>query len=102
MLDKYGHADGAGNWRPVVRIRSRMRWKVADLLQTVEAGPWDVILWRNAGMYLNPDAAAAIGRRLVAHLSPGGFLVLGKAERPPDCGGLAAVHRCIFTKRSDG
>ena len=33
-------------------LRSHTKWAVADLLRSVEAGPWDVILWRNMAIYL--------------------------------------------------
>ncbi len=100
MLKRYGEADADGMWCPVARLRRRMHWKVSDLLRTVEAGPWDVILWRNAGMYLDTGPAADVAHRLIAQLAPGGFLVLGRAERPPDPRALQSVHRCIYRARN--
>ena len=41
-------------WRPIQSLRRRVRWKAADLAQRIEKGPWDLILWRNAAIYLNP------------------------------------------------
>jgi chemotaxis methyl-accepting protein methylase len=53
------------------------------------------------GIYLNPDAVEHILANLVTVLAPGGFLVLGKAERPSARVGvgLAPVCRCIYSKR---
>ena len=85
-------------WRPVESLRRQVQWKVADLLAGVEHGPWDIILWRNAAMYLKPRAAEAIWRRLAAVLAPGGLLIAGKAERPPQDAGLTHVARCIYRR----
>jgi chemotaxis methyl-accepting protein methylase len=93
--------DVDGEWRVINRLRRRAAWKTADLCAGPEEGPWDVILWRNMGIYLNPDAGDHILSELVRVLSPGGFLVLGKAERPatPAALGLSPVCRCIYRKR---
>ncbi len=99
LLLKYFEAAADKAWRPVDCLRRTIEWKVADVLRGAEAGPWHVIFWRNAAIYLNPGPAAAVCRRLVSELSPGGFLVLGKAERPPSDAGLVPVSRCIYRKR---
>lgn len=85
--------------RPIARWRRGIRWKVADVLKAAEPGPWDVIFWRNTAIYLEPVPIALVYTRLVAELSAGGFLVVGKAERPPASAGLAPVSRCIYQKR---
>ncbi len=41
---------------------------------------FDVVFCRNVTMYLSPQAAAAVVRRIGQCLSPGGFLFLGHAE----------------------
>ncbi len=84
--------------RPVAALRDCVHWKVADLLARVEDGPWDIILWRNAAIYLTPEAAEGVWRRLAAVLAPGGVLVAGKAERPPAQAGLRNVARCIYRR----
>jgi len=85
-------------WRPIEQLRRRADWKVADVLKVVEPGPWDIIFWRNTAIYLNPGPATLVYHRLVAELSPGGVLVLGKAERPPETLGVVPVYRCLYRK----
>jgi chemotaxis methyl-accepting protein methylase len=95
--DKYFEPAGQ-RWRPVAALRRQVRWKVADLARSIEAGPWALILWRNLAIYLTPDLVAAIWRRLAEALAPGGFLVVGKAERPPASLGLSALRRGIYQR----
>ena len=71
------------HWRPAAALRRQAHWKAADLLAGVENGPWDVILWRNAAIYLKSRAAETVWRRLASVLAPEGVLVAGKADRPP-------------------
>jgi len=84
------------HWRPVEALRRQVHWKVANLLAGVENGPWDIILWRNAAIYLKPCPAETIWRRLVSVLAPEGVLIAGKAEQPPSDAGLTQVARCIY------
>jgi chemotaxis methyl-accepting protein methylase len=95
MRDKYFERTGP-HWRPVESIRRRLHWKVADLLTGVEQGPWDIILWRNAAIYLNACPAETIWRRLASVLAPRGVLIAGKAERPPSDLGLTQFARHIY------
>jgi chemotaxis methyl-accepting protein methylase len=93
--DEYFEPAGQG-WRPVEALRRQVHWKVADLLAGVEDGPWDIILWRNAAIYLKSSPAEAIWRRLVSVLAPQGVLITGKADRPPLDAGLTRVARCVY------
>lgn len=101
LREKYFEKKVDGRRRVVERLRRRTTWKTADLCAAPEPGPWDLILWRNMGIYLNPDAVEHILANLVTALAPGGFLVLGKAERPSARVGvgLVPVCRCIYSKR---
>ncbi|MGE5357620.1 MAG: CheR family methyltransferase [Bacteroidales bacterium] len=92
---KYLEPNG-DEWRIAKALRERAQWKVADLGVGIEHGPWDLVLWRNVAIYLDPAATARIRSRLVAALRPGGFLVLGKAERVPAGMNMDAVRRCIY------
>jgi chemotaxis protein methyltransferase CheR len=83
-------------WRPIGPLRRRMHWKIGDLAEKTEEGPWDVILCRNLAIYLNPAAAEQIWTRLTGALRPGGFLIVGKAERLPAYMDLAPLCRCIY------
>lgn len=95
LRERYFEAAG-DFWRPVELLRRRVQWKVADLTRRIEEGPWDLILWRNMAIYLNPGPAAMVWKGLAAALAPGGFLIAGKAERPPSDAGLMPAGRCIF------
>ncbi len=86
----------AGMFRPVRALRAKTVWKVADVLNGPEQGPWDIILWRNAAIYLNPTAAASVWRDLAPILAPGGILVSGKAERPPADVYCTGMSRCLY------
>jgi chemotaxis methyl-accepting protein methylase len=90
-----GRVDGAWHLRPA--LRAMLHWRVADVLRDGERGPWDLIFCRNLAMYLRPDAASRLWRRLYAALRPGGVLVLGKAERPTGVP-LACLYPCIFQR----
>jgi chemotaxis protein methyltransferase CheR len=57
-----------------------------------------MILCRNLSIYLQPSAAGRIWSRLAAALKPGGFLVLGKAERPYGAVGLRSVAPCVYRR----
>ena len=82
------------------RLRRHTHWEVADLAAATADGPWDIILWRNLAIYLNPRRADALWRRLAAALAPGGYLIVGKAERPPSELNLSPVCRCIHRRRA--
>ena len=79
-------------------LRRRTRWRHADVLASVEPGPWDLILCRNLTMYLQPEAASALYRRLEGEMAPGGFLVLGKAERPHGAERLRPAGPCVYRR----
>ena len=93
--DKYFEPAGQ-HWRPVEALRRQVHWKVADLLAGVEHGPWDIILWRNAAIYLKSCPAETIWRQLVSVLAPEGVLIAGKADRPPRDAGLTHAARCVY------
>lgn len=77
-------------------LRRATRWKVADLCNGVEAGPWDLLLWRNMAIYLGSEASTSIWRALCDELSPGGYIVSGKADHLPPGLPLRRVSSCIF------
>ena len=85
-------------WRPTEPLRRQAHWRVTDLCRGVEAGPWDIILWRNMAIYLTPEAASTVWRGQAAALAPGGVLVVGKAERPPVELELVNAGRYIYSR----
>jgi chemotaxis protein methyltransferase CheR len=79
-------------------LRARVMWKQADLLQGVEPGPWNIILWRNMAIYLEKSAAGLVWDRLHRELAPGGLLVTGKAETPPAHLAFKKLASCLYEK----
>lgn len=77
-------------------LRASTQWKVADLFQEIEAGPWDLILWRNMAIYLTAEAAEKTFRRILSQLRPGGYLVTGKADHPPAHRSLRRVGGNVY------
>lgn len=79
-------------------LRAQTRWTAANLLRDVEAGPWDVILWRNMAIYLENEAAERVWEGLCAELQPDGYLIGGRADVPPKWLPLKRVGPCTYQK----
>ena len=82
-------------WELVEPIRRRVRFEHLNLAHShypsLCSGVWgmDLIFCRNVLIYLSPDAVRAVGTRLIASLSEGGWLIAGAADPP-----LGAVEGC--------
>jgi chemotaxis methyl-accepting protein methylase len=85
----------------VPRLRDHVRWGVRDLFGLHAPGGWDILLFRNVGIYLESDQVDLLWKRLCGQLTPGGILVTGKAERPPAVLPLRRLSTCIY-QNSDG
>ena len=83
-------------WRIADRLRAAAFWASGDAAHDLPAGEWDVVLCRNLVIYLQAHVMESMFRRIAAALSPGGFLVVGKAERPPASLGLTTVSRSVY------
>ena len=83
---------------PAAEIHTAPHWRRADLLQAAEPGPWDIVLWRNMAIYLEPAAAESVWEAIHRELRPGGFLVTGKADNPPRFLKLARIGPCLYRK----
>ena len=72
--------------QPVRRMVQFSRLNLAtDAFPGAEPGrALDLILCRNVTIYFSPVATQAIYRRFVESLAPGGWLVLGPSDPPPD------------------
>ncbi len=81
-------------------LRARTHWKRANLATSTNCdSDWDLILFRNVAIYLQPDETLRLWRHLAEQLRPGGVLVTGKAERPPANLGFQRIEPCIFELR---
>lgn len=85
-------------WRIADELREAVRWQHADLFSFRSEHPWDVILFRNVSIYFSADHAENAWQRLADQLVPGGFLVTGKAEKPPPPLQLVRVASSIYQK----
>jgi len=87
-----------GAWCVSPVIRSRMRWRQADVLREMEPGEWDLILCRNFAIYLRAGATIELWTRVRGALRRGGFLVTGKAERLGMICGFRQVGPCLYRR----
>jgi chemotaxis methyl-accepting protein methylase len=97
FFDQYFRFDDGG-WRIHPYLRAIIQWRCGNVLAMPEPGSWDLILGRNLAIYMQPSAAARLWMRLVQCLRPGGFLVVGKAERPLGECGLKLLSPCIYRR----
>ena len=63
-------------------IRNSVSWAVEDVLKPLEHHGWDVIFCRNFSIYLDSVSGASLWESLEKSLTPGGFLIVGKTEKP--------------------
>lgn len=63
-------------------LRRAIGWSTGDVLADEATGDWDMILCRNLAIYLDPATTESLWRKLSSALAPGGFLIVGKAEKP--------------------
>jgi chemotaxis methyl-accepting protein methylase len=79
-------------------LRASVKFRCADVLTVQEPGKWDLILCRNMAMYMRKESVSRLWHMLETSLRPGGFLVLGRAERPDGASALSAVANCIYRR----
>ena len=94
---KYFHRQ-TDRWRMVSALRTAVQWRTADVTRVQEPGVWDLILCRNMAMYLRPEASGRLWETFETALRPGGYLVLGKAERPVNARRLSPVGPCVYRR----
>jgi chemotaxis protein methyltransferase CheR len=89
-----------GNSRQFIEPdEAQIEWKLSNVLETVEKGPWDMILFRNAGIYITSSALAKVWDKFAENLYPGGFLITGKAEKaPPEF--FERLERSVYRRRT--
>ncbi|MNK57183.1 putative biofilm formation methyltransferase WspC [compost metagenome] len=73
-----------GRFQLTETVRSTVRFNERNLLESDSTfwrpGAFDVIFYRNVGIYLSLEARQTIVERFASSLSPGGFFFLGPAE----------------------
>ena len=73
-----------GRFQLTDAVRSTVRFSERNLLESDstfwQPGAFDVIFYRNVGIYLSLEARQTIVERFASSLSPGGFFFLGPAE----------------------
>jgi chemotaxis methyl-accepting protein methylase len=79
-------------------LRMVPRWRVENALRISDTAGWDMILCRNFAMYLKVEAAVNLWQRLELALRPGGYLIVGRAERPSGATRLSFVAPGIFQR----
>jgi len=80
MLRGTGPEEGRMKAGPEIRAFVRFeRLNLNDASYEVE-GPFDLILCRNVLIYFDPEGKRRVIARLLSHLSPTGFLLVGHAE----------------------
>ncbi len=87
-----------GKWEISRVLKKRIQWDLQDLLYLDVGEPCDVILFRNVAIYLNDHHGAQAWKRLLDQLAPDGFIVTGRAERPPGSLPLVRVAPSIYQK----
>jgi chemotaxis protein methyltransferase CheR len=76
-----------GQFRLREAFRTGVTFSKADIRQAWPDGPFDLILCRNlAFTYFEPALQAEVLGAIARRLGPGGVLVLGAHERPPEGG----------------
>jgi chemotaxis methyl-accepting protein methylase len=90
-----------GGWRVRDVLKQRIRWRPQDIT-TMRAGEaWDLVLFRNVGIYFTDAAGALAWTSLCAGLARGGFLVTGEAETPPGFLPLVRVAPSVYRREGD-
>ena len=88
--------------RIVPELRRRVRFQALNLMDREYHidRDIDVIFCRNVLIYFDKVVQAAVVNRLVAHLRPGGFLILGHSESMAgaDAAGVSQVVPTIFQR----
>ena len=80
-LQRYFDVKAPGRWAVKPAIRSRVEFRVQNLLDSYAAlGKFDVVFCRNVLIYFSADVKKDILRRIHASLKPGGYLFLGASE----------------------
>lgn len=80
-LQRYFDVKAPGRWAVKPPIRSRVEFRVQNLLDSYAGlGKFDIVFCRNVLIYFSADVKKDILKRIHATLRPGGYLFLGASE----------------------
>lgn len=79
-------------------LKERMCWEVADLFAFKAGQPFELIFFRNVAIYLDAASAAQAWEIVRGHTAPGGYIVTGKAERPPPKLRLRRIAPSVYAR----
>lgn len=86
-------------WRIAPEMRAKIRWARLNLVDPFSTSePFHVILCRHVLDTFDPAVRAKTLERLAASLTPGGWLLLGVDEQPPQ--GFTAVGPGLYRRRA--
>lgn len=99
--ERYFVRTSSGRQQIISSLRDACHWRMADVFACEHSASMDLVLCRNLAIYLEPGASAKLWRRLVGAVRPGGYLVVGKAERPGRNLPLHQTGACIYCRGKD-
>lgn len=100
LMEKWFTALPGGGYQAKPELRAIARFEVGDLLRVQpRPGAYDLVMCRNTVIYFNDDVRDALHGRLATALRPGGYLVVGAAERVSDPAGIGLAPTHPFTYR---
>lgn len=80
-------------------IRGRIKWDHGDIMERHGSSRWDLVLCRNLAIYLEAGAMQQLWKNLSTAIVPGGYLVVGRAEKPR-LDGFSCIAPCVYQKNS--
>jgi chemotaxis protein methyltransferase CheR len=87
-----------GTFAIMPELRKRVRFLQINLNEPLqELGEFDVIFLRNVMIYFDTETKRGVVQRLIRHLRPGGYLIIGHSETLNGiCDGLRTVMPSVY------
>lgn len=87
-----------GGWQARPALARALEFQVANLFAYSQLPSWDLILFRNVAIYFEDAHGVRAWEILCQQLAPGGFIVTGKAEKPPAHLPLVRATNSVYRK----
>lgn len=88
LLERYFDVDEGERFQLRPEIRRRVRFEhstIENMASRLASGSVDIVLCRNVGIYLSPDALIRVFSEFKRVLKPSGYLIVAPGDpRPPD------------------